>query len=76
MRRFPTAWLPDAVILEGMFMINTTPLRTHSQMSEYITFLLTRCAGWYLNAGVPEVHIAFDDPGRFKVHPKAIERAR
>ena len=53
MCRFPTIWLPDAVIQEGMFIVNTTPLNIHSQMSEYTTFLLTHCAGWYLNAGVP-----------------------
>ena len=40
MRRFPTAWLPDAVILEGMFMINTTPLRIHSQMSDIFAHTL------------------------------------
>ena len=58
-----------------MFLINTTPLRIHSQMSEYTRFLLLRYAGWYLNAGVHEV-IVFDDLGRCELHPKAIERTR
>ena len=35
-----------------------------------------RYAGWYLKAGVSEIHIIFDDPGRFEVHPKDIERTR
>ena len=73
---FPPGWLPNSVILEGMFLINTTPLRTHSSMLEYTTFLLSRYAGWYLKAGVDEVHIVFDDPGRFDMHPKDIERSR
>ena len=30
MSQFPLQWIPDAVILEGMFMINATPLRIHS----------------------------------------------
>ena len=45
MSQFPLQWIPDAVILEGMFMINATPLRIHSQMSEYTRFLLVRYAG-------------------------------
>ena len=73
---FPIGWFPDAVILEGMFMINTTPLRIHSCMKEYAEFLLNRHVKSYINAGVKEVHIVFDDPGRFNGHPKDIERAR
>ena len=73
---FPPGWLPDIVILEGMFMINTTPLRIHAKMSDYITHLLSRYAGCYLNMGVTELHIIFDDAGRFGVNPKRIEQAR
>ncbi len=76
MYQFPVGWLPDAVIMDGMFMLNTTPLRIHSKMSEYTRFLLVRYAGWYIKAGVTEVHIVFDDPGRFELHPKDIERTR
>ena len=32
---FPIGWLPDIVILEGMFLINTMPLRIYSKISEY-----------------------------------------
>ena len=45
-------------------------------MLEYTHFILVRHAGRYLSAGVQEVHIVFDDPGRFNVHPKDIERYR
>ena len=31
---FPQDWLPDTVILEGMFMINTPPLRIHRCMGD------------------------------------------
>ena len=74
--KFPPAWVPHSVILEGMFLINTTPLRIHSCMLEYANFILTRHAGRYLSAGVEEVHLVFDDPGRFDMHPKDIERSR
>ena len=74
--KFPPGWLPHSVILEGMFLINTTPLGVHKCMLEYTHFILVRHAGRYLSAGVQEVHIVFDDPGRFNVHPKDIERHR
>ena len=45
-------------------------------MIEYSNFILTRYAGRYLSAGVQEIHIVFDDPGRFDMHPKDIERNR
>ena len=73
---FPPRWIPDLVILEGMFIINTTPLPSHSNMWNYTTFLLKRFLSQYSRLGVPEIHVVFDDPGRLKNHPKAIERAR
>ena len=74
--KFPPGWLPHVVILEGMFSTHTTPLRTLLCMVDYTHFLLARHGGRYLSAGVQEMHIVFDDPGRFTVHPKAIERNR
>ena len=73
---FPSGWLPDIVILEGMFMINTVPLRIHTHLCHFTRFLLVRYAGWYISAGVPEIHIIFDNPGRFPVHPRIIEQAQ
>ena len=74
--KFPPGWIPHCAILEGMFLINTTPLKIHSSMLEYTTFILLRHVGMYLSSGVKEVHIVFDDPGRFDMHPKDIERTR
>ena len=74
--KFPPGWKPQSAILEGMFLINTTPLKIHSSMLEYTTFIFVRHAGKYITAGVNEVHIVFDDPGRFDFHPKDIERTR
>ena len=33
--QLPGGWVPDVVVLEGMFMINTPPLTTHSTMKDY-----------------------------------------
>lgn len=76
MDKFPLGWRPDCVVLEGMFMVNTTPLRIHTNMREYVRFLLIRYAGWYLKAGVQQIHVVFDNPDRLKPHPKKLERSR
>lgn len=59
-----------------MFLINTTPLRIHKTMKEYAAFLLQKYTLKYLSIGVREIHIVFDNPGRFHRHPKDIERDR
>ena len=73
---FPPGWIPDIVILEGMFIIHTTPLPSHSNMWNYTTFLLQRFVAPYSQLNIAEIHIVFDDPERLKNHPKAIERVR
>ena len=73
---FPENWLPRTVILEGMFIINSSPLRIHCTMQEYTRFLLKKYTLKYFTVGVNEVHIIFDNPGRFENHPKSIERNR
>ena len=72
----PADWLPDIVILEGMFIINTVPLRIHSKLSEYVVFLIRRYIAWYIRSGAMEIHLVFDDPSRLGEHPKCIERSR
>ncbi len=73
---FPPNWLPETVILEGMFLINTTPLSIHKSMRQYASFLLGKHTHIYLSAGVKEIRIVFDNPSQFNCHPKKIERER
>ena len=73
---FPTDWQADAVILEGMFLINTKPLHSHKVMGDYGNFLLSRFIMPYLKKGSYEVHLLFDDPGRQEENPKVFEQAR
>ncbi len=54
-------------------MINTTPLRIHTKMIEYTKHLLVRYCGCYINMGISEIHIIFDDAGRFGPNPKREE---
>ncbi len=70
--KFPPGWSPDVVFIEGMFMINTTPLR----IQEYTKHLLVRYCGCCINMGISEIHTIFDDAGRFDLNPKLMEQVR
>ena len=73
---FPDNWIPNSVIIDGMFLINTRPLGCHKTMADYGAFLLKRFVSPYLRKGTKEVHILFDDPGRQQDNPKKFEQAR
>ena len=73
---FPGGWVPDSVVLEGMFLINTVPLVTHCLMKDYAKFLVRRFAVPHLAKGVEEVHIVFDRPAGNLRTPKAFEQSR
>lgn len=68
--------VPEVAILEGMCMINISPLCTHRSLLEYSLFLLRRFMLPQFIAGTREVHIIFDVPGKLTNFPKAIERQR
>ena len=63
-------WRPECCMLEGMFIINTTPLGSHKLMSDYAKFLITRFVMTQFKRGCHEVHIIFDNPGRLTNTPK------
>ena len=73
--RFPGLWVPDTVVLEGMFLINTAPLVTHATMRDYAVFLVKRFIVPHLAKGVKEVHIVYDMPA-CNLTPKAFEQGR
>ena len=72
----PAQWVPDAVILEGMFIINTSTMVTHSSVKDYARFLIKRFAVPHFINGVSQVHIVFDNPGCIANTPKAVEQKR
>ena len=71
----PLGWSPQCVIIEGMFIINTSPLGTHRTYGEYALFLFRRFIMVHFNRGCREVHAIFDNPERLKL-PKNFERDR
>ena len=72
----PNNWTPEVVVLEGMLLINTSPLCKHQSMKGYSQFLLCRSVWPHLVNGSSKVHIVFDNPGRQPHSPKAFERQR
>ena len=69
--RLPKGWIPDAVIIDGIFVINTAPLNTHHSMKEYSTYLIRRHIVPWLAKGATEVHLIFNNPNRQPMSPKA-----
>ena len=71
----PPGWTPQCTIIEGMFIINTSPLGTHRTYGEYAHFLFRRFVMTHMNRGSREVHVLFDNPERLEL-PKNFERER
>ena len=69
-------WKPQCSTVEGMFLINTTPLRIHTTLTDYAGFLMRRYLLTEFNRGSEEVHIIFDNYGRLQNTPKYFEHAR
>ena len=72
----PQGWKPECSIIDGMFIINTTPLGTHRTLADYAQFLIRRFILPQFSKGSKEVHIIFDNPGRLQQTPKYFERLR
>ena len=53
------SFIPECVLLEGMFLINTTPLGSHNTMSDYGRFLFSRFILTQFRRGCSEVHVIF-----------------
>ena len=73
---FPSGWIPDSVILEGMFLIQTAPPPGVSTFRQYTDTLLNRFIHPHLRAGATEVHVLFHDPDNSTKSPKEIERQK
>ena len=63
-------------LLEGMFLINTNPLGSHKTLGDYAKFLMTRFLLTQFKRGSREVHVLFDNLGRFIHTPKYFEHVR
>lgn len=72
----PQGWLPQVVIIDSMFLINTKPLRQTKTPANYARLIFDRFALQHLKAGASEVHFVFDNPGQQPFNPKQFEHGR
>lgn len=62
--KMPSGSNSDLVILEGMFIINSAPIRSrHKTFSDHMQYLIRRWILPHFKSGAKEVHILFDRPG-------------
>ena len=76
LQSLPVQWIPDSVILEGMFLIQTNPIPTMNYMQQYVQLLMNQFVAPHFKAGVQEVHVVFDSPGSMAETPKELEQKR
>ena len=76
LNEYPQGWRPQCCLMEGMFMINTSPLGSHTTYGDYARFLLKRHITPHFSRGCTEVHLLFDNPGQLKNTPKFFEHKR
>ena len=69
-------WLPQSVIIDAMFLINTKPLRRTTTILDYSKFLFNQFVLEHFKAGTKEVHLIFDNPTNHRFNPKQFEHAR
>ena len=74
--QLPYNWTPDCILVDAMFIINTTPLGSHKTFDDYAKFLLRRHVISQFYKGSVEVHLIFDNPGRLPNTPKYFEQTR
>ena len=69
--QLPPGWTPDCCIIEGMFMLNTSPING-TTFSDYAKFLMNRYIKPEFNRGAQEIHLIFDNPARNNVSNTAL----
>ena len=53
-------WIPQTVIIDAMFMINTKPLRRTMTIADYGKLVFYQHALQHYRSGTSEVHLTFD----------------
>ena len=72
----PSGWIPQTVLIDAMFLLNTTPLRRTKNITEYCNLLFNRYLLDHYKVGVNEIHLLFDKPNKRSFNPKMFEQGR
>lgn len=62
--------------MEGMFLINVTPLNIHKTLMDYCKILMNRFLLTEFRKGCYEIHVISDNPGALGQSPKIFEQNR
>ena len=76
MERLPNGWSPSAVVIDGMFLINTNPLQQTQNITSYADLLFNRFIRPHYQSGANTVHLIFDNPGQLTFNPKEFEQRK
>ena len=68
-------WTPEVIIMEGMFLINVTPLNQHKTLPDYCKFLMERFIVTEFKKGCQEIHVIFDNPGSWDNHQNILSKS-
>ena len=69
-------WVPQTVIIDAMFMINTKPLRRTMTIADYGKLVFHQYSLQHYKNGTTEVQLIFDNPHTQTFDPKQYEQAR
>ena len=61
-KSLPEKWVPELVILDGMFLVHVKPFGRNTNFAEYARLLLRRFVQPHFKRGTKEVHVLFDRP--------------
>ena len=73
---FQKQWIPNTVLLEGIFMTQTSPISVTATFKDYSEFLVKCYLSPHIKGNTNEIHVLFDDPDQMQESPKQIERKR
>jgi hypothetical protein len=72
----PEGWVPEVVIIDGMFTLNIKPMRCSNTISDHAKSIFLRFAAPYYALGAKEVHIIYDKVPSKRFDPKQFERSK
>ena len=72
----PEGWVAECVIVEGMIMVNTTPLGNHRILADYANFQGKRFLTPHFSAGSKDINLIFEIPKGLAQTPKYFEQKR
>ena len=72
----PVGWNANTGITDRMFLIHIALQSQHTTIEQYCNMLAKHYILPHFIAGALELHLLFDDQGRFSTSPKAVERQR